>query len=111
MEWSAPGTARFEADGHYSAQCDAHECCVAFYYGTDDDTDIKVYELNAIGLDGVIGLIDIAFQYGPGIYDLPAWQGELHRVNLDATGNRLRFDFSERMRDPISFDLARTPQL
>jgi hypothetical protein len=32
-------------------------------------------------------------------------------MNLDATGNRLRFDFSERMRDPISFDLARTPQL
>ena len=111
--WTPPYevTARFGEDGSYSAQCDANECCVAFYFGTDDDTNIKVYELTTIGPEGVFGLIDIAFEYGPGVYDLPGWQGELHRVNLDATGNRLRFDFIETTHGPVSFDLARTPEL
>jgi hypothetical protein len=110
-QWSPPYevSARFRTNGSYSAACEkaTKACCVAFYYGTDDDADIKRYELTGIGPSGAFGTIDIAFDYGD-VYDLPGWQGELHNARIDATGDRLRFDFFRSDGyGPVAFDLAR----
>ena len=55
----------------------------------------------------VVGEIDIAFGSGSS-FSLPAWQGELSRMELDASGNGLRFQF--RTSDgygPVKYDLRR----
>ena len=102
-------SASFRADGGYSARCEKATpgCCVAFNYGTDDDTELKHYELFGIDRRGAYGEIDIAFRDGSTYYP-PAWQGELRSVQIDATGDRLRFDFYQSdMYPPIEFDLER----
>jgi hypothetical protein len=103
-------TAEFGADGHYSAKCIANsdDCCVAFYYGTDKDTPIKTYTIEDATLSGnVTGTIAIAFDYGT-FFDTPGWQGELSHVEIDADGNRARFDFeTSDGYGPVHFELER----
>lgn len=96
----------FRADGSYSARCSvgSNECCIAFYYGTDRDTPLKRYRVEDATLSGnVIGEIDIDFGFA-----LAGWQGELSHIELDASGNGLRFEFA---RDdgygPLKYDLRR----
>jgi hypothetical protein len=100
----------FRADGSYSAHCSgvADDCCVAFYYGTNADSDIKRYRIEDATLSGnVVGEIDIAFGYD-GNFGLPAWQGMLSHVELDGSGNALRFEFrTSSGYGPLRYDLRR----
>jgi hypothetical protein len=111
--WTAPYEveAAFTEDGHYSASCvhGSNDCCIAFYYGTDDDADIKRYSIDDATLSGrVTGFIDIIFGTR-GSYSEAAWQGELSDVDVDATGDRARFDFATSDGyGPIHFELERT---
>jgi hypothetical protein len=110
--WTTPYrvAVTFTADGHYSARCTElpASCCVAFYYGPDDDTEIKQYRVDTVSLDGsVSGEIDIAFAYDEG-YDFPAWQGELSQIERDASGDGLRFEFrTSTGYGALEFDLRR----
>jgi hypothetical protein len=88
---------RFTEDGHYSARCiyqEPADCpCRALYYGTDLEDPLKVWSLDTT--DGVTanGLIDIIYWYPPDAAYESGHQGYLADVELDATGDRLRFDF------------------
>ena len=112
--WTTPYRVQisFTADGHYSGRCTelASDCCLAFYYGSDDDTPIKRYRVEDATLSGdVFGEIDIAFAYGDE-YGLPGWQGELSSIQRDASGNGLRFSFARSDGyGPVEYDLRRMP--
>jgi hypothetical protein len=87
---------------------DLAEGCIAFYYGTDEDTELKQYRIENLNIDGIVsGEIDVAFDYGSE-YGLPAWQGLIEELQIDAAAQRMTFDF---WRDdgygPVSFDLWR----
>jgi hypothetical protein len=103
----------FTADGpyagRYSAMC-LSAYCRAFYYGTDADSPLKQYRLNDVGDAGrALGEIDIVDEYGDQFGDV-GWQGELHNIEIDATGNRLRFHFwRSDGYGPIRYDLWRCP--
>jgi hypothetical protein len=111
--WTVPYEidATFDDEGHYSARCvhRSNDCCVAFYYGTDDDTELKRYLIDDATLSGrITGLIDIIFGYD-GFYEEGGWQGELSDVDVDATLDRARFDFSTSDgTGPLHFELERT---
>jgi hypothetical protein len=110
--WVAPYEVKltFTADGGYSAACTwaSNECCVAFYYGTDTDSDLKHYDVNRVSTSGEVGG-DIAVIFGePGSFYESGYQGTLENIELDATGTRLRFDFMyDRTYGPVAFDLER----
>lgn len=112
--WTTPYRVElsFTADGHYSGRCTevSSDCCLAFYYGSDDDTPIKRYRVEDATLSGnVFGEIDIAFAYDDE-YGLPAWQGELSHIQRDASGNGLRFSFATSDGyGPVEYDLRRLP--
>ena len=97
----------FTADGHYTSVCLVADC-VAFYYGTDQDTDLKQYRVETLNIDGISsGEIDVAFG-DVDTFGLAAWQGLLEELQIDADAQRMQFDF---WRDdgygPVSFDLWR----
>lgn len=108
-------TMSFTADGHYGARCawSSNACCVAMYYGTDDDTPLKRYAFDSVTTIGkVSGSIDIIFGGDYGGQQVPyyesGYQGTLKNVELDATGNRLRFDFIYGDGyGPLKYDLER----
>ncbi|AKU94706.1 hypothetical protein AKJ09_01370 [Labilithrix luteola] len=97
----------FDADGHYATRT-TDPTMVALYYGTDLDTPLKQWRLDDVNQSGAAsGTIDVAFDYET-FFALPAWQGELHNVVLDASGNRLRFAFfTSSGYGPVEFDLWR----
>jgi hypothetical protein len=115
--WTTPYQVEltFDADGRYSARCSEPEiaqCCRAFYYGTDDDTPLKRWHLDGATLEGqAFGQIDIAFDYptDTGLeYGLPAWQGELSKIERNAAGDGLRFEFATSSGyGPVRYDLRR----
>jgi hypothetical protein len=99
----------FTADGGYSGACTwaSNECCHAFDYGTDDDTPLKRYSVDTVSRDGsVSGSIDIIFRYDTGFME-SGYQGLLVNIELDATLDRLRFDFMYGMSGPLVYDLER----
>ncbi len=102
---------RFTEDGHYSARCiyqEPADCpCRALYYGTDLEDPLKVWSLDTT--DGVTanGLIDIIYWYPPDAAYESGHQGYLADVELDATGDRLRFDFMYDEYGPIPYELER----
>jgi len=104
-------TLTFGADGSYSGACrwSSNMCCVAFYYGTDDYTSLKRYALDTVTAAGQVGgPIDIIYDYQAAGYAESGYQGDLRRVELDTTGNRLRFEFwYGGDYGPLKFDLAR----
>jgi len=112
--WTTPYRVEigFTADGHYSGRCTelSSDCCLAFYYGSDDDSPIKRYRVEDATLSGnVFGEIDVAFAYDDE-YGLPGWQGELTNIRRDASGNGLRFSFSRSDGyGPVEYDLRRVP--
>ncbi|HEY4184498.1 MAG TPA: hypothetical protein VGP07_05480 [Polyangia bacterium] len=101
----------FTANGGYAARCtwSSNMCCVAFYYGTDDDSALKTYTIDSITTAGKVGgTIDIIFGTALAGYYESGYQGVLKNVVLDATGNRLRFDFwNGGEYGPVQFDLQR----
>lgn len=82
----------FRADGRYVSRCTADPKCLAFCYGTPDDTELKRYRIDAT-LRSVFGEIDVPFG-SRGDYYLPRWQGLLNQIERDAAGQRLRFEFT-----------------
>jgi hypothetical protein len=109
--WTEPYavTLTFGEDGSYSGQCvwSSNQCCLAFYYGTDDDSELKRYELEGVTFDGEgYGTIDIIFGVD-GSYGESSYQGALENLELDATFDRLRFDFMYGTYGPLAFDLGR----
>jgi hypothetical protein len=113
--WTTPYRVEvsFRDDGTYSAHCTelAPECCQVFYYGSDLDSPLKRYRVGDATLSGnVFGEIDIAFIYGDE-ESLPAWQGELSHIEVDAYGNGLRFEFARSDGyGPLTYDLRRLPK-
>jgi hypothetical protein len=109
--WTEPYgvTLSFGDDGSYAGECvwSSNQCCLALHYGTDDDSDLKRYELEGVTLDGEgYGTIDVVFGER-GSYSESGYQGVLENVQLDATFDRLRFDFMYDTFGPLVFDLAR----
>ena len=104
-----PVALTFGNDGRYSAKSLDPSSSVAFYYGTDDDHAFKQYRLEDVSVLGrVRGEIDIVFGYGAGSYDVGAWQGLIQELVLDASGDRLRFEFARSDGyGPVTFDLWR----
>lgn len=94
-------TITFRADGTYSSVAEEAVIHPALYYGTDDDSPEKVYELNDLqdDLEG-IGQIDIVF-----------WEGNTNRGelrNIRLTGDELEFEFFHRGEyGPLLFQLYR----
>jgi hypothetical protein len=84
----------FTSDGRYAATAASNEDAVAFYYGTDlPCEDIRTWNLTGVSTEGVEADINIPFDYGADGCGLPAWQGELKNIELDADGLRLQFQF------------------
>ena len=92
----------FEATGHYSGMCLEAMCAALVSWGTDAEYPQKKYRLPDLTIDGVLsGTIDVAFPPQPAMGENPndpPWvpplgQTLLQNVKLDASGNRLRFDF------------------
>lgn len=113
--WTTPYEVElsFGADGSYSSRCSLLSesgCCVAFYYGTDDDTPLKQWRIEDASLSGnVFGEIDIAFDYFEEGYGLPAWQGKLTKIERDASGDGLRFEFqTDSGYGPVKYELRRS---
>jgi hypothetical protein len=107
----------FRADGSYSAHCSAHSdydgsspgCCRALYYGTDQDSSLKQWTLTTADASGkTSGDLDIVFGYS-GEFGESSYQGKISELELDATGNRARFNFLYGDRMAGTYDLERTP--
>jgi len=101
----------FDSDGHYGGSCSSSSpsCCRAMYYGTDDDTPLKRYTLDSVTTTGAVnGSIDIIYGGSSVPYYESGYQGTLRNVQLDLTGNRLRFDFwYGGTYGPLQYDLER----
>jgi hypothetical protein len=99
----------FRADGTYSGRCAefSNDCCRAFYYGTDEESPLKTYSVEDATLSGnVIGVVAIVFDHF-GELRVSNQAGDLSRIELDATGSRLRFEFRRDGHGPILYDLQR----
>ena len=74
----------------YSAECLADDpACVAFYYGTDQDSPAKTYHLEAVIDDGTgVGEIQIVFDQSGG-----SATGTLEAITLDDELAHLHFEF------------------
>jgi hypothetical protein len=89
----------FREDGTYSGVAEAAAGQPAFYYGTDEDSAEKRYELNDLqdDLEG-IGQIDIVF-----------WEGNTNRGdlrNISLMGDLLEFEFFHRgAYGPLTYQL------
>ena len=99
----------FSADGGYSARCSKAECCLAFYYGTDDNSPLKTYATDTVSLSKeVSGYIDIVFNGHDGDDDYVGWTGMLKKIEVSVDENRVRFDFyGHKGHGPVHFDLTR----
>jgi hypothetical protein len=94
-------TITFRDDGTYSSYALAGSALPALYYGSDEDSPEKVYEINDLqdDMDGV-GQIDIFF-----------WAGNVNRGdlrNIALMGNKLEFEFFHRSEyGPLTYQLYR----
>lgn len=110
--WTSPYvvTLSFDEALSYSAECawSSNQCCVAFYYGTDDDSDLKRFELDRVTDDGhAFGELDVIYGMS-GAYSESGYQGTLEDLELDATLDRMRFDFMYGgTYGPLHFELER----
>jgi hypothetical protein len=110
-EWmpAYPIKALIGSDGHYSAVCTENsQCCVAFYWGTDQDSELKQIRLDAMGADGKFqGQIDMVWCYPEqGCY--VGWAGDITDFEYDQTGRRVRFQLhNERACCPVYVELER----
>jgi hypothetical protein len=110
---------KFEANGNYLATGydfapTSWGTPLAFYYGTDNETDPSCLALRSWrigGVDGsgnaVYGEIDVPYLYPPAGCALPRWQGQLQSIQLDSTNARLQFVFQGPGIAGITYDLVR----
>jgi hypothetical protein len=96
-----PTTLTFEANGHYSAHSPG-EGCTVFYYGTNNDSPEKTYELADVLANGE-GWGEIEIYFEPGNTN----RGELRHVVLSADGNGLTFESWKDGYGPVVFTLER----
>jgi hypothetical protein len=104
--WTSPYwvTVSFQSDGTYSARADENRDALvssAFYYGSDADSPLKVYEVDDLqaDLEGV-GQIDVVFDVGTVTRD------ELRNIRL--MGDQLAFEYFHFDHGPITYELWRT---
>jgi hypothetical protein len=96
----------FDMDGHYSAHCADAACNVAFYYGVDDDSPLKTYEVFDAYANGEgRGRIWIYFGNGSSYTNIDG----LDHIALSTDLSSLRFEFWHQLTyGPLIFELART---
>jgi hypothetical protein len=102
--WNNPGCAtkiQFEANGHYSAHS-PNDACVVFYYGSNDDSAEKTYQLDDVLANGE-GHGEIEIWFSRGVTN----RGELRHLFLSADENELRFETWKDMYGPLVFTLKR----
>jgi hypothetical protein len=103
--WTAPYQVRitFTADGHYSAHCAQASCPdPVFYYGSDDDSPLKIYELVDLHQNGTAdGRIMLFF--GP---NNAQWK-TLDALYVSLDGQHLTFEFWNGDYGPLVFNLTR----
>lgn len=95
----------FTADGHYSAHCAADACpAPVFYYGIDDDSPLKTYEIRDIRADGkATGRLTTIFSP----LDVTPTYFTLDTVVLSADGEHLSLEVWNDRYGPILLDLKR----
>lgn len=105
--WVAPYGVTFTFDSytHYSAHS-LEGGNPALYYGTDEDSPEKKYDITDIQDNGDgVGIIDVVF--GPGNFTRQVLSG----IALSADGNTLTFWYLEGgTHGPLQYDLQRAPQ-
>jgi hypothetical protein len=92
---------RLAADGHYSAHCLQAEC-IALYWGADDDSPEKTYDVQDLRADGK-ATGEIAIWFFPGDTN----RGEVRSLQLGADGSTLTFEVWKDEYGPLKFDLRR----
>jgi hypothetical protein len=105
--WTEPYTVQitFSADGHYSGHCAQPSCpAPVFYYGLDDDSPLKTYEIRDIHTDGTGGG-RIAILWDESYTDLR----ELDMITPSPDLTQLHFEFWNGDYGPVVFDLTRVP--
>ena len=108
--WTAAFQVRitFGADGHYSGHCAQASCpATVFYYGSDDDSPLKTYELVDLRDNGT-GLARINIYFGPTNVN----EGDLDAITLSADAQQLDFEFWATWGGrfgPLVFRLKRVP--
>lgn len=88
----------FTADGYYAASSyDGTTLGPSspFYYGPAPGCEsLDQWRLLDVSVTGAAsGQLDVPYLYGQQGCGLPGWQGVLSEVSVDATGNRMHFDF------------------
>ena len=102
----------FKEDGSYQAETNRMDA-PPFYYGSVDQcNDLRSWELNAVTTSGVSGILEVPFEYGWNgnaiECDLPAWQGEILNIAMDAGRTRLTFEFmTDTGYGPVRYDLRK----
>jgi hypothetical protein len=108
--WVAPYpvTFTFDSYSHYSAKC-LQSGCIALYYGTDEDSPLKQYDITDIQANGdADGTIDLVYN-ASGPADSPT-QEDLKGISLSADTSRLQFYFMHFGEyGPLQYDLQRDP--
>tara|TARA_R110002049_G_scaffold230798_1_gene402978 strand:+ start:86 stop:595 length:510 start_codon:yes stop_codon:yes gene_type:complete len=103
--WTEPYTVsiNFNADGTYSAKNNTPKSGVsAFYYGTDDDSDLKVFDIyNLYSTGKATANITIAFTQGT------TNSGRLNFITMSEDYNQLTFEFWKGNYGPIKYNLTR----
>ena len=94
-------TITFEADGHYSAHSPG-EKCIAFYYGSNDDSSEKTYLLNDV-LPTAEGQGEIVFWFGPDDTN----PGQIRHMYLSPDESELEFEVWKGDYGPLVFTLKR----
>jgi hypothetical protein len=99
----------FESTGHHSGVCLDEGCNALVYFGADNESDRRQYHLDDANLSGIAsGTIDLAFAQQAAMGEDPngpPWVPPsgttlLQNVQIDASGNRLRFDFVSHLESP-----------
>ncbi len=93
----------FFTDGHYGARCLlGPPGCVAFYYGSDEDSPEKRYTIEDVRADGK-GDGEIIFWFSP----MDTNAGVLRNMEISPDGGQLSFDAYKGEYGPLQFRLSR----
>lgn len=103
--WTEPYTVSidFKADGTYSAKnTSSSPKATAFYYGTDEDSDLKVFDIyNLYSTGKATANITIVFRQGTTNI------GKLNFITMSEDYNQLSFEFWKGSYGPIKYTLTR----
>ena len=95
----------FGSDGHYSGHCAQTSCPASvFYYGLDDDSPLKTYQLIDLHANGT-GTGRIVSYFGPN----DVTNDLLDEVSVSTDAQHLNFEFWHGQYGPLVFNLMRVP--